>query len=230
VLDKDGKKMSKSLGNVVDPWEVIEKFGIDSLRWYFFTVNAPGEPKLFNIADVQERHRKFIMTLVNSLTFLETYWSAEVGETESTDILDKWIESRLANTTTIVTNALENYDIVSAARQIDLFVDDLSNWYIRRSRERLQNSEPTPSRASAQNTLYKVLLELSKLIAPFAPFVAESIYHKLSALRQKDLPSVHINDWPKIEKKKQNTDFSCRACQSGNCSAAETFGSNCANR
>lgn len=197
VLDKRGKKMSKSLGNVVSPWEVIEKYGIDALRWYFFTVNPPGEPKLFEVNDVGERYRKFVMTVINSLVFLETYWSENLTNIrDEKSVLDKWIESRLSQLAAGVADQLDDYDVTTAARTIDSFVQDLSNWYIRRSRDRFQNPDFTLERATAQGVLYETLAGLARIMAPLTPFLAEIIWLRLASLRYLPDESVHLTNWP----------------------------------
>ena len=200
VLDKKGKKMSKSLGNIVDPWEMMEKYGIDALRWYFFTVNALGEPKLFDEKDLKERYRKFIMTSANSLIFLETYWERTEKKVSISKegVLDKWIRSYLDTVIVDVTKKLEDLDIVGAARLLGIFIDDVSNWYIRRSRSRLQNPDVTEERIVAQNDLWEVLHTFSRLIAPFTPFLGEIMFRKLVSLKNDNsLESVHLADWPK---------------------------------
>jgi isoleucyl-tRNA synthetase len=207
VLDKHGKKMSKSKGNVVDPWEMCEKFGADTLRWYLYTVNSAGDPKKFDIKDVQDKNRRVFGTLLNSLVFFKTYAENDFlpEDVESKNILDKWIISLFNSLSSAVIENIEKYDVVSAARLIEGFVDDLSNWYIRRSRERFQKPKGEEEKKEAAQTLYFVLLELSKLIAPFAPFMAEEIYQNLTSNFQ--LPtsnkneSVHLCDYPKPDKK-----------------------------
>jgi isoleucyl-tRNA synthetase len=202
LLDKEGKKMSKSIGNVVDPWKLIDAYGIDTLRWYFYTVNAVGEPTLFNEDGVKERQRKFIMTVLNSLAFLETYWDGSlVGERTKKIALDRWIFSRLHSDISYVTEALERYDIVGAARRIELLVDDLSNWYIRSSRGRLQNPDPSVEKATAQSVLYFTLSALCRMLAPFTPFLAEMVFSRLSALDAEEHESVHLAEWPRFKKR-----------------------------
>ena len=139
LIVKDGAKMSKSRGNVVDPWQMIEKYGADTVRWYFYTVNAVGEPTMFSEEAVREKQRKFIMTVLNSVMFLETYWDGAESEEKKIDVLDEWVVSEMNDTVGRVTKGLESYDIVRSARAIAEFVEDLSNWYIRRSRDRLQS-------------------------------------------------------------------------------------------
>jgi isoleucyl-tRNA synthetase len=219
VLDKNGKKMSKSLGNAVDPWGVIEKYGADALRWYFYTLNQPGDSKNFDEEDVRGTYRKFISTLYNVLSFFTLYKSdnsqppsprfagaaglSKGGEGRGGSIatlisyLDKWILSRLNSVVTNSIKMLDSYDIIGAARDIENFViDDLSNWYVRRSRRRFQNPESLEEKAAAEQTLGFVLLELSKICAPFVPFLSEEIYNHVSGKG-----SVHWQDFPKASKK-----------------------------
>ena len=189
VLDEKGEKMSKSKGNVVDPWYIIEKYGADAARWYFYTVNQPGDAKLFAEKDVNQALKKFILTFWNSYQFFQTY--VEVGHRMSKNILDKWILSRLNGLIEQVTQKLDKYDVTGAARAIENFViNDLSLWYIRRSRKRFVQAAPT---------LRFVLLTLSKLTAPFVPFLSEEIYSKLIEVSPRS--SVHLADWPKADKK-----------------------------
>jgi len=187
VLDKNGQKMSKSKGNVVDPMEMIEKYGADTVRWYMYTINQPGDPKSFDEKDLKEA-RKVFMTLVNVLTFYKTYKNDAINQS-SDNILDKWIIDKLNTLIKEVAEGLEKYDITASARKIGEFIIDLSQWYVRRSRERFKNEK------GAQKTLYDVLLSLSKVIAPFAPFTAEYVYYELTGSKN----SVHLQDWPKVK-------------------------------
>jgi isoleucyl-tRNA synthetase len=196
VLDEKGEKMSKSKGNVVDPWYIIEKYGADATRWYFFTVNQPGDVKLFSEKELEESLKKFIMTLWNSYLFYETY-AVKTGGSKSKHILDKWIISKLNELIQEVTEKLEKYDVTSAARAIDTFaINDLSLWYIRRSRRRLQRPETKKEIEDASGTLKHVLLTLSELAAPFVPFLSEEIYRGLGKKQ-----SCHLEDWPKVDSK-----------------------------
>jgi isoleucyl-tRNA synthetase len=205
VLDAKGKKMSKSKGNVVSPWEMCEKFGADTLRWYLYTVNQAGDPKKFDVKDVQDKNRRVFGTLWNSLVFFQTYANKgfALNKNRSENILDKWIISVFNSVGGEVINYLEKYDVVSAARAIENFIDDLSNWFIRRSRERFQRSRSAEEKNEATQTLYFVLLELSKLIAPFAPFIAENIFQQLTVNNKQitSEESVHLCDYPKPDKK-----------------------------
>ncbi len=206
ILDEKGEKMSKSKGNIVDPMEIINKYGIDALRWYFFTINPPGEPKRFIVRDVEERLRRFILTLSNVLIFYKTYaikakdsqfssrltlkGSDASQKIKNLSLLDKWILSRLSQTIKITKTNLNKYEVVQAARPIDGFVDDLSRWWLRRSRKRF------PDENNASMILKIALGELSKLIAPFTPFLAEYIWRELG-----NKNSVHLADYPKPQLK-----------------------------
>jgi len=192
VLDEKGEKMSKSKGNIVNPWDMIGKYGVDTLRWYFYTVNHPWDSKAFVERDVQQVMRKFTLTLWNSFAFYKTY-ATKPSKITSTNILDKWIISRLHSVAKEATKRMDEYDITGAARAIESFViDDLSLWYIRRSRSRFQNPANKKELQEAGSTLRYVLLETSKLIAPFTPFVAERIYAEVGGKG-----SVHWQDYPK---------------------------------
>ena len=195
LLDKKGKKMSKSLGNVVDPMEMVEKYGADTVRWYLYTVNQPGDPVLFDENGLKEA-RKMFMTLVNVLSFYKMFSGEAVakGDKPSDNILDKWINVKLNLLAEEVTEGLEKYDITSSARKIEEFVNDLSQWYVRRSRERFKGDDKK-DKESAQRTLFDTLLTLSKLMAPFAPFVSEYVYGELGGEKE----SVHLEDWPTQE-------------------------------
>src|SRR4051812_2069609 len=184
LVDEDGKKMSKSLGNVVAPWDVIERFGADAFRWFFFTSKQPWDGYRFSIDAVGESTRKFMTTLWAVHHFHAQY--APETETEPTD-LDRWIRSRLAATVTEVTERLDAFDATFAGRAIGDFVDDLSNWYVRRSRRRFWAGE-----SAAFDTLREVLVTLAQLLAPFTPFLADELYEQLAG----DEASVHLCDWP----------------------------------
>lgn len=202
ILDKNGQKMSKSKGNVVNPWEVIQKYGVDSIRWHFYTVNPPGEPKRFDEAEVKKTFNRFLGILYNSFVFYETYAAKTASgkrQTAGKNILDKWVLARLNETIAGVTENLERYDIGNAAKILENFaVEDLSRWYIRRSRRRFQKPDLQSDYKQASAILGYVLVEISKLIAPFAPFFAESLYKSLTADRSS---SVHLENWPVADKK-----------------------------
>ena len=201
VLDKKGKKMSKSWGNVVDPWEMCDQYGSDTLRWYLYTINQAGEPKRFNVKDVNDKNRRFFGTLLNSFIFFNTYKEKDFKpkSIKSNNVLDKWIKSCFNSLNQQVIDNLEKYDVVAAARLIDDFVDQLSNWYIRRSRSRLQKAESKKEKAEASQTLFWILFNFTKLAAPFVPFITEDIYQKMK--NSKEPQSVHFCDYPKPNKK-----------------------------
>ncbi|MFH1780713.1 MAG: class I tRNA ligase family protein [Candidatus Nealsonbacteria bacterium] len=197
VLDEKGEKMSKSKGNIVNPWDVLDKYGVDAVRWYFYTVNQPGEVKMFSDKDLQESLRKFMMIYWNSFVFFETYKQKSRLRQgyggQAKNVLDRWIVSRLNGLIAEVTKKIDAYDITGAARAIEDFtINDLSLWYIRRSRKRFRE---------AQNTLELVLLTLSQLTAPFIPFLSEEIYENVSRRYEKRSRSVHLTDWPKADAK-----------------------------
>jgi isoleucyl-tRNA synthetase len=200
ILDEKGEKMSKSKGNIVKPQDMIEKYGVDTLRWYFFTLNHPWDSKAFVERDLQQAMRKFILTLWNSFVFYQTYADKKAKKVVSKNILDRWIVSRLQSITKEATKKLDEYDITGAARLVESFViEDLSLWYIRRSRQRFQNPKDKKELQEASATLKLVLSEVSKLAAPLIPFLSEHIYREL---REKG--SVHWQDYPKVDAKKMS--------------------------
>ena len=185
ILDGEGQKMSKSKGNIVVPWEVLDRFGADAFRWYFFTSKQPWDGYRFSTDAVGEGVRLFLRQLWNTYAFLSTY-EAEV-EGEETE-LDRWVRSRLSATVAEVTERLEDFDATTAGRAIAAFVDDLSNWYVRRSRRRFWEGDGV-----AFATLRECLLTTAQLLAPFTPFMADEIYETLDGGE----PSVHLTDWPR---------------------------------
>jgi len=206
VQDKEGQKMSKHKGNVVDPWTVLDKQGADAVRWYFYVGSAPWLPSRFYEEAVSEVQRKFMGTLWNTYAFYVLY--ANIDKFNPTEYkldydklstMDKWILSRLHTLIRQVDKNLENYRITESARAIQEFTDELSNWYVRRNRERFWQKEMTQDKINAYMTLYTVLVELTKLIAPFVPFMAEEIYQNLVISVDKSAPeSVHLCDYPEF--------------------------------
>lgn len=202
ILDGDGQKMSKSRGNVVTPWSVIDQHGADAMRWYLYTASPPGQERRFSADLVGEVLRNFTLTLWNTYSFFVTYanldrWTPESGEKIEYSPLDKWVRSSLHALIRDVTNALENYDVLGATRPIQNFVEQLSNWYLRRSRRRFWKSESDGDKRAAYATLYECLVELSKLLAPTMPFIADELYLNLVGSLQKDAgESVHLGEWP----------------------------------
>jgi isoleucyl-tRNA synthetase len=198
IRDKFGKKMSKSKGNVVNPWEVFSRYGSDPLRFHLFIVNNPGDYKNFDMANVDQVFKKVFLILLNVYIFYSMYEDRLLLRNEkSSHLLDRWILSRLASLNRGMTTSLEAYDLFAAAREIPMFIDDLSTWYVRRSRERFK-SENRLDKSAAMTTLRKVLFTLSKLLAPFTPFFAEELFQRLKL--ENDLTeSVHAVAWPDTE-------------------------------
>ena len=215
VLDKDGQKMSKSKGNTVDPWEVIDEYGADALRWYFYTVNQAGEPKLFDKSQVALQLRGFLRVFWNSWMFFETYakkipkkTSSIFKKSVSFNVLDEWLSSSLNETIFNVSNALAEYDATTAARILEKFVNDLSNWYIRRCRERFQHPSSLDDYESARRHLAEAMFKTAVLAAPFVPFISERIFQQLRRIPQSDWrlkESVHLTPYPLWQKGKTNT-------------------------
>ncbi len=205
ILDENGQKMSKSRGNVVDPWEVINEYGADPMRWYMYTSSPPGNERRFSKELVGEVVRSFMLTLWNTYSFFVTYanldnWTPDSALIPAFSEMDDWLLSSLETLVRDVTYAYENFDVIGATRPIEKFVDDLSNWYLRRSRRRFWKSESDADKAAAYETLYKALVTVSKLIAPTMPFMAETLYRNLVTSVDEDAPiSVHLAEWPKVE-------------------------------
>jgi isoleucyl-tRNA synthetase len=204
LMDKTGKKMSKSLGNVIDPWEQMNKYGADAVRLWMYSVNQPGESKNYDEKTVDEIVKKNFNLLSNVLTFYELYREKELESNEypekflqSQNVLDFWILARLFELVGGGTNYLNEYKILEPVRTLREFIDDLSTWYVRRSRERLRDGDK-----DAKKTLYFVLKTISKYMAPFAPFYAESLYQNLRL--EKDVESVHLENWPTASKVDEN--------------------------
>jgi isoleucyl-tRNA synthetase len=184
ILDDEGQKMSKSKGNIVTPWDVIDTYGADAFRWYFFTSKQPWDGYRFSTEAVAEGVRLFLKQLWNTYAFLATYRPERDGE--RTD-LDRWALSRLSATVEEVTERMDAYDATGAGRAIGAYVDELSNWYVRRSRRRFWEGD-----RAAFETLQECLVTVCKLLAPFTPFIADEIYDNLDGTQ----PSVHLCDFP----------------------------------
>ncbi|HEY3725541.1 MAG TPA: isoleucine--tRNA ligase [Solirubrobacteraceae bacterium] len=190
ILDEQGRKMSKSLGNTVEPWEVIERYGADALRWYFFTSKLPWDGYRFSLQTIGEAVRQFLLQLWNTYGFYVLYANAAGVERDSgghLSDLDRWALSRLQATVETVRERMDDFDATAAGRAVQAFVDELSNWYVRRSRRRFWEGEP-----AAFATLRECLVTVAKLIAPFTPFIADEIYDNLDGSE----PSVHLCDFP----------------------------------
>lgn len=218
ILDAEGRKMSKHLGNVVDPWSVLNTQGADALRWYLFTVSSPWFARRFSQEHIDDVIRKFLLTLWNTYAFYTLYANIDGFDPRKSDVpaaerplMDRWILSELHLLILSVTKGLEEYDAFSSGRRIGEFVDELSNWYVRRSRRRFWKSEEDSDKTAAYLTLYECLVALSKLLAPYTPFVAEEIYRNLVGERYQDAPeSVHLCDWPLANETLVDADLSFR--------------------
>lgn len=206
VLDEHGQKMSKSKGNGVDPMTLLDTVGADATRWHFYTVSAPWLPTRLGIKNVQETQRGFLSTLWNVYSFYVLY--AEIDQFnplkyedfKPTNVMDKWIISKLNTLVKEVDEKLANYDITNAALIIESFTDELSNWYVRRNRERFWSTELNEEKIGAYCTLYKVLTTLIKVAAPFVPFMTDEIYQNLVVGLDKDAEeSVHLCLWPEVD-------------------------------
>jgi len=200
VMDEKGKKMSKSVGNVVVPNDVFDKYGADVIRFYFYSVNQPGDTKLFSDKEMISLSRNLFMMLWNVVSFFMTYASIDefvpTKENKSENILDKWILAKYQELVNIICENMNKYDPYKSSNAIIEFVNELSTWYVRRSRRRFWKSENDSDKVSAYETLYTILMGLSKLMAPFAPFFSETIYQNLK--KETDPLSIHLSDYPKI--------------------------------
>ena len=209
VQDMEGRKMSKHLGNVVAPAEVLNKQGADAVRWYFYTIGAPWLPSRFSADAVGEMQRKFMGTLWNTYAFFIMYANidnfdpkAHPLDSVELTLMDKWLLSKLNTLVKFVDDGLENYKVTESSRAIAAFVDELSNWYVRRGRERFWGKGMEGSKEAAFATLYHVLVALCKLLAPYTPFMAENMYQNLVRTAYEDAQeSVHFCDFPAYEKK-----------------------------
>jgi len=205
IVDADGRKMSKSLGNIIDPWTILETRGADPLRWWMFSQGSPWTPTRASLAAIDTAMRDMLLKLWNTLHFFTTYASLNGFDPADPDVpppaarsaLDRWVLSRLASTGVTVTTALETYEPLDAASALAGLVDDLSNWYVRRSRRRFWRTDPDAPAGdtlAAQATLHEVLTQLSLLLAPFCPFVADAMWHAVTDADESE--SVHLADWP----------------------------------
>lgn len=209
ILDRNGQKMSKSKGNVVDPFETMEKYGADSLRWYLMLSSPPWRPKSFNTDEIEEEQRKFFRAFVNSYNFFVmyanvdgfTYAEKDVPASERSE-LDRWVISCLNSLISGVELRMQQYDLTGAIRLInDFTVDDLSNWYIRRSRKRFWKGEMGRDKLAAYQTLYQCLETTAKLLAPYTPFIADRIYMNLNGITGREpWESVHLCELPVVDK------------------------------
>ena len=207
ILDADGQKMSKSRGNVVEPDEILDDQGADAFRWYMFAGQSPWSPRRFGPEMVDEVVRKFLLTLWNTYSFFTVYANIDRFDPNEErvplgdrSLLDRWLVGELNTLTQTVTDGLEEYDATNSARAIQAFVDDLSNWYVRRSRRRFWKSENDRDKLAAYQTLYEALVTLTKLLAPYTPFIAEELYQNLVRSADPTAPeSVHLCPWPVVD-------------------------------
>ena len=207
VQDENGQKMSKSKGNAVDPFDALNKYGADAIRWYFYINSAPWLPNRFHGKAVQEGQRKFMGTLWNTYAFFVLYANIDnfdptkyTLDYDNLPVMDKWLLSKLNSVVKTVDDCLANYKIPESARALQEFVDEMSNWYVRRSRERFWAKGMEQDKINAYMTLYTALVTISKAAAPMIPFMTEEIYQNLVRSVDKDaIESIHLCDFPKVE-------------------------------
>lgn len=203
IQDAEGRKMSKSLGNIVQPWDVINVHGADALRWYLFTATPPGQERRFSSDLVGDVIRSFTLTLWNVYSFFVTYANLDKPQgltvLAPTNDLDRWLLSELNVLVRDVTKAYDEYDVTNATRPVEKFVETLSTWYVRRSRRRFWKNESNADKQSAYSTLYTALVTVAKLIAPAMPYMAEELYQNLVRSVDAGAPeSVHLVEWPPV--------------------------------
>ncbi|HQT91972.1 MAG TPA: DUF5915 domain-containing protein, partial [Candidatus Kryptobacter bacterium] len=216
ILDKDGQKMSKSKGNVVDPFKVVAEYGADSVRWYLIASSPPYKPKLFDEGGLVETQRKFFSTLLNTYAFFTlyanidgfTYAEPRIPVEERLEI-DRWIISVMNSLVRDYATWMDAYDVTKAARAVsDFTIDQLSNWYVRRSRRRFWKGDMAKDKLSAYQTLYECLITVVKLMSPFAPFLSEELYRSLNGITKLEpFESVHLSAYPEVKVKEINAEL-----------------------
>jgi len=205
ILDAEGQKMSKTRGNIINPWEVLDAHGADAFRWYLYTATPPGQERRFSSELVGEVVRNFMLMLWNTYSFFVTYarldeWKPDSSVQPEYSDLDKWLLSSMHALVRDVTQAMESYDVTGCTRPIERFVNDLSNWYLRRSRRRFWKSGSDADKIAAYATLYQALVTVAKLLAPTMPFLAEELYQNLvCSINEKAPLSIHLTDWPEYD-------------------------------
>ena len=205
ILDSDGQKMSKTKGNIVDPWSVINSQGADAFRWYLYTASPPGQERRFSEDLVGEVIRNFTLTLWNTYSFFITYarldgWQPDPNITPEYNDLDKWLLSELNTLVRDVSDAFENYDVTGATRPVETFVNYLSTWFLRRSRRRFWKTESDADKNAAYATLYQALVAVSALLAPTMPFISDELYQNLvRSLDENAIEFVHLTRWPEYD-------------------------------
>ncbi len=206
IVDAGGRKMSKSTGNVIDPWAVLDVQGADALRWYLLTGGTPWSARRLSPEIIQESQRKYLLTLWNTYSFWITYASLENFDPGAETIpvadrneMDRWILAELNDTVRVVGDGLEDFDATRGGRRLDRFVDDLSNWYVRRSRRRFWRSSEDADTRAAFLTLWECLETVARLTAPYTPFVSDEIYTNLTSGHPEGRDSVHLADWPETD-------------------------------
>ncbi|HUW46965.1 MAG TPA: isoleucine--tRNA ligase [Dehalococcoidia bacterium] len=215
VVDAQGEKMSKSKGNVIDPWAVINNYGADALRWYMLVSTTGEDNHRFSTKMLEETIRKFFLTLWNTYSFFTLYanidcfvpqpLTADSDQPKAFTELDNWISSELNRLVSEVSKLMDSYNPTSATRRIEEFIDNLSNWYVRRNRRRFWKSENDADKLAAYTTLHQCLVTLSKLLAPFVPFIAEELYQNLfRSVNPEARESVHLTDFPVADETKTN--------------------------
>jgi isoleucyl-tRNA synthetase len=208
IVDKDGRKMSKSIGNVLDPWQVLDRHGADALRFFLFTSGSPWATRRVSFEAVEEVQRGFLRMLWNVYSFSVLYGNTENIDPTTVKIapserheLDRWLLAELHDTIRAATSGMDGYDCTGAGRRIAAFVEDLSNWYVRRSRRRFYAKETAAAdKEAAHATLHETLRTLALLLAPFTPFIADEIWDNVVRSVRPDAPdSVHLSDWPSFD-------------------------------